>query len=228
MKMLTMMMALGLVVGVATASTTEYWIQDNPDTNEWYLVASVSPSDNGGLAMFVVSLDSNWATILLRAPQARPTMGGMTFGRSANNTSPIQAAHQPLDNSQVMFYGFGQKVVDMTLAGAKYTGLPNTPTQTGQALGTTVNGWELVKPAAASYDYGIILAIGTYTTTCPGVDTSQGKVMTVWTNSGPDQGAYTASRQTHDSTPVYLGIVPEPTTIGFLVIGALALIRRKR
>ena len=229
MKILTMMMVLGLAVGVATASTVEVWIQDRgyvegASSNMYYVVASCEPTGNGGIAVVDVPITADYTSLINKIPLVASAPDGFELTRSANGVSPLNGSQNTIDASSTMFYGIGQEVVDITMTGESgYVGLPIAPAQCGQALPSTVGVHTLTKPAGASWNYGIALATGMYGSTLPSIDTNFSVSFYVFNNTTTPPG--TAGGLTHKATTV---IIPEPVTICLLVMGGLALVRRRR
>ena len=215
MKMLTVTMVLSLLAGVAGAGTMEFWVQG--DGTNFYTIVSLDPSDNGGLAIFTFNLNKTVPTITNVSPKNNALAGFIEF-RSAKNTQPIEAGQDTAisKTGSTLIYGVGQKVCDFTsVGGGNWKGHPSPPEEVGITLGQ--DGW--IKPAGASYDYACVIATGTYT--------GAGPTMVTGSNSWAlfDN---TTSNSCSVPTATNLGFVPEPTTIGLIVMGALALLRRKR
>ena len=217
MKMLTVTVVLSLLAGVAAAGTVEYWVQG--DGSNFYVIVSVSPSDNAGLAIYEFDLTETIDSTLNKAPKNDEDVGFILF-RSAKNATPLAAGQDvvPASTTSQLLYGVGQKVNDYSsYGGSVWKGHPNPPSEVGITLGE--DGW--IKPAGASYTYAIVLHTGTYSGASPEIDDNATIAWSLFDN--------TTSGDTSDpTTKTNLGFVPEPATIALIVMGALALLRRKR
>ena len=79
-------------------------------------------------------------------------------------------------------------------------------------------------PYGGSYDYGLILAVMTYSgDTCPDIDSTKTKSFTMYaqTTAAPEG-------TTHFASVKILQMVPEPATMVLMIGGGLALLRRRR
>lgn len=174
--LLTLASGLCLLLSSTAIATpvAQFWIQDDPYTNYFMLLCSVSQGDNYGLAAYNIPLNPDPTSYSDIAPMGRvglTPVNGFTIKNDWQGAIPTNDAFAGQDTTlpASLIRGIAQGIVDITDPGAnEYVGHPNPPTKTGIQLSN--NTWGIVDQPTGQHDYAIVLAYGNYNSTVPSID----------------------------------------------------------
>ena len=255
-KLVNILIVLILMAGSANAATTYVWSECYGD-GTFDVIASVSPGDNGGLAIYNIPLVCPETGDLCNLDNTYPNpgsiknlgpaqyfqfediasdVGGFVLFRSSQGIIPANPLGAMQDSIQSipagMIYHVGQAIIDITHPIANvYIGHPNPPTVVGIPLdGLTAAGDGIVhiRPDDLPAAHQYGIVLGQGVTPA---DCSAGCCY-------PDVGGeYGGGMTVFDndsgfgvsfSAVVNLGCVPEPATLALLLVGGFLVLKRRK
>jgi len=200
---------MALIVGfagvtMAGAAVVNYDLQIDPTgPGTWQVLASASLGDNYGIAGFGIAM-TGVDTIVNESPMATLFDGtdlydvGFKLVRSAADVNPVSGSIDTTTTGVLVAYGVGQTAGDL-LADLGETGW--------MYIGAKVN---------EVYGAPVLLASGTYSGDAPEIDfQALDTAVNVFTS---DTGTATEAAT----------VVPEPMTLGLVLLGGLGVLRRRR